>query len=163
DRAIGALLAELDRLGLYDRALIVLLSDHGEGLGDHGEEEHGFLLYRESIQVPLILKLPGGERAGDRIDRAVGLIDLLPTLLASAGAEPDDALPGRSLLAPVDAERRPVYSETWSTYIHFGWSELLSAVDGRYHYIDAPAPELYDLASDPGETRDLFGTERRAA
>ena len=161
DRSVGNLLASLDRLGLYDRALIVLLSDHGEGLGDHGEEEHGLLLYRESIQVPLIVKLPGQARAGERVARTVALIDLVPTLIAIAGLDPDPALPGRSLLATHALAPRPVYSETWSTYIQFGWSELLSAIDGRYHYIEAPEPELYDLLADPGETRNLVADERR--
>jgi len=162
DRAVGELLAALDRLGLYDDALIVLLSDHGEGLGDHGEQEHGFLLYREAIQVPLIVKLPKRERAGERIDRAVGLIDVLPTLAAAAGLPTDTTLSGHDLLGPAPEPARPVYSETWSTYIHFGWSELLSAVDGRFHYIDSPAPELFDLDADPRETRNLIGEERRA-
>lgn len=162
DRAVGDLLAALDRLGLYDRALVVLLSDHGEGLGDHGEEEHGFLLYREAIQVPLIVKLPGSERAGTRVTRTVALTDVLPTLIEAAGLAADPALPGRSLLADAPEGARPAYSETWSTYIHFGWSELLSAVDGQFHYIDSPRPELYDLVADPRETRNLIADERRA-
>lgn len=161
DRVVGELLAALDRLGLYDRTLIVLLSDHGEGLGAHGEEEHGFLLYREAIQVPLVVKLPGGRRAGERVRESVGLVDVLPTLLEGAGLEPDPTLPGRSLLAAAPGSR-PVYSETWSTFIHFGWSELLSAVDGRFHYIESPRPELYDLGADPAETTDLLDRERRA-
>lgn len=162
DRAVARLLDELDRAGLYDGALIVLLSDHGEGLGDHGEEEHGFLLYREAIQVPLIVKLPGGKRAGERIGRSVSLTDVLPTVAGIAGAETPAGVEGRSLLAEEGDPRPPVYSETFATFIHFGWSELLSAVDGRFHYIDSPAPELFDLDADPGETRNLLASERRA-
>lgn len=161
DRVVGDLLAELDARGLYDRSLILLLSDHGEGLGDHGEEEHGFLLYREAIQVPLVIKLPGGARAGERVGSTVGLIDVTPTLVAAAGLPPLPELRGRSLLA-VEPGSRPTYSETWSTFIHFGWSELLSAVDGRFHYIAGPKPELYDLDADPAETTDLLASERRA-
>ncbi|MEO8197537.1 MAG: sulfatase-like hydrolase/transferase, partial [Thermoanaerobaculia bacterium] len=162
DRAVGELLAALDRLDLYRMSLIVLLSDHGEGLGDHGDQEHGFLLYREAIQVPLIVKLPGAHRAGERVGRSVALIDVLPTLAAAAGLPADPALPGHDLVAPAPASTTPVYSETWSTFIHFGWSELLSAVDGRFHYIDSPQPELFDLDSDPGEKRNLIAEERRA-
>jgi len=162
DREVGRLLDELDRAGLYDGALIVLLSDHGEGLGDHGEEEHGFLLYREAIQVPLIVKLPGGRRAGERIGRSVSLTDVLPTVAELAGAEPPAGIEGRSLLGDDEPKRPPVYSETFATFVHFGWSELLSAVDGRFHYIDSPAPELFDLDADPGETRNLLAGERRA-
>ncbi len=161
DRAVGELLAALDRLGLYDRSLIVLLSDHGEGLGDHGDQEHGFLLYREAIQVPLIVKLPKSARAGERDRRTAGLIDVLPTLAAAAGLPAPVELGGHDLLGPAPEPSRPVYSETWSTYIHFGWSELLSAVDGRFHYIDSPKPELFDLDADPGETRNLIEEERR--
>lgn len=160
DRVVGELLAALDQRGLYQRALIVLVSDHGEGLGDHGEEEHGFLLYREAIQVPLVVKLPGGARAGERVHDTVGLVDVAPTLLEAAGVAPDPSLPGRSLLGETPGTR-PVYSETWSTFIHFGWSELLSAVDGRFHYIESPRPELFDLEADPGETSNLLESERR--
>ncbi len=160
DRVVGELLATLDERGLYDRALIVLVSDHGEGLGDHGEEEHGFLLYREAIQVPLVVKLPAGARAGERVREAVGLVDVAPTLLEAAGLEPGPSLAGHSLLSEAPGSR-PVYSETWSTFIHFGWSELLSAVDGRFHYIASPRPELFDLDADPGETTNLIATERR--
>ena len=165
DRVVGDLLAALDRLGLYQKTLIVLLSDHGEGLGDHGEQEHGILLYRESIQVPLLVKLPGERRAGERVARPVGLVDVLPTLLVAAGAPADPGLTGRDLLAtPTDAPApAPVYSETWYPYVHFGWSELVSGVEGRFHYIDSPKPELFDLAADPGERRNLLTEERRAA
>jgi len=162
DRAVGELLAALDRLGLYDEALVVLLSDHGEGLGDHGEEEHGFLLYREAIQVPLIVKLPGGERAGERVRRSVGLTDLVPTLAERAGLAAPPGLPGQSLLDEDADARKFVYSETFATFIHFSWSELLSAVGDRFHYIEGPAPELFDLDADPGETTNLIARERRA-
>ncbi len=162
DRAVRDLLDELDRLGLYDKSLIVLLSDHGEGLGDHGDQEHGFLLYREAIQVPLIIKLPASAKAGSRVRDAVGLYDVLPTLLAATGIAADSTLPGRDLLAERAEGRGPIYSETWSTFIHFGWSELFSAVDGRFHYIESPEPELYDLDADPRETRNLLTQERRA-
>lgn len=162
DLEVGRLLAALDRAGLYDDALVVLTSDHGEGLGDHGEEEHGFLLYREAIQVPLILKLPRGERGGERVRTVAGLTDLLPTIAAIADLELPAGLPGRSLLEPPGAAAPVVYSETFATFIHFGWSELLSAVDDRFHYIEGPVPELYDLDADPAERRNVLSTERRA-
>ena len=110
--------------------------------------------------MPLIVKLPGGARAGERVRAAVGLVDVAPTVLEAAGLAPDPALPGRSLLGEAPGSR-PVYSETWSTFIHFGWSELVSAVDGRFHYIESPRPELFDLEADPRETTNLLETERR--
>ena len=161
DAVVGDLLAELERLGIYDRAVIVLLSDHGEGLGEHGEEEHGVLLYREALQVPLLLKLPGGRRAGERLAAPVQLVDVAPTLLELAGLPVPAGLDGRSLLAAeAAAADRPVYGETWYPRLHFGWSELGSIIEGDWHLIDGPDPELYDLAGDPGETVNLIG--RRA-
>jgi arylsulfatase A-like enzyme/tetratricopeptide (TPR) repeat protein len=160
DAAVGELLAALDRLGLYRRSLIVLLSDHGEGLGDHGEVEHGVLLYREAIQVPLVVKLPESKRAGERVRRAVGLVDVLPTLLAAARLETDPSLPGLDLLTEPETPV-PVYAETWYPFVHFGWSELVAGIDGRFHYIDGPKPELFDLDADPGERTNLLDRERR--
>jgi choline-sulfatase len=156
DAAVGELLDGLKRLGRYDRAVVVLLSDHGEGLGDHGEAEHGILLYREALHVPLLLKLPGALDAGRRVGRAVGLVDVVPTVLGLVGAPLPTPLDGRDLLAREDS-RGPVviYGETSYPRIHLGWSELRSVVDDRYHYIDGPRPELYDVVRDPGEASPL--------
>jgi tetratricopeptide (TPR) repeat protein len=159
DRHVGTLLQSLRDAGLYDDALIVLLSDHGEGLGDHGEQEHGVLLYREALQVPLIVKLPGNERRGTRVSRTVQLVDVLPTIAAVTGASMPH-VDGRSLLD--DAPERPVYSETLYPRIHLGWSDLRSVVSWPHHLIDGPKPELYDVARDPRESRDLRESDRRA-
>lgn len=160
DAVVGALVAELRRLGVYERAVVVLLADHGEGLGDHGEEEHGVFLYREVLQVPLVVKLPGGERAGDAVSEPVQLADVAPTLLELAGLAPAPGLAGRSLLTP-GAERQ-IYAETFYPRLHYGWSELASLIGGRFHYVEAPEPELYDLAADPAERRNVLREERRA-
>ncbi len=157
DRVVGELLAELERLDVYAPAAIVLVSDHGEGLGDHGEDEHGVLLYREALQVPLILKLPGGAHAGRRVKAAAQLVDVAPTLFALAGLELPPAAPGRPLLELLeDGAPRAIYAETFFPRLHFGWSELLSLVEGSRHYIEGPDPELYDLATDPAEERNLL-------
>lgn len=162
DQVVGDLFAELKRLGIYDRATIVVLSDHGEGLGEHGEAQHGIFLYRETIQVPLLLKLPKSERGGTRVQTPVQLVDVAPTLLALAGAEVPRELPGASLtdLDPKAPPRR-LYAETFYPRIHFGWSDLASLVEGRLHYIEAPEPELYDLESDPAELRNVVATAER--
>ncbi len=165
DALVGRFLAELDRRGLYDGALVVLLSDHGEGLGDHGEDEHGLLLYRESLQVPLVVKLPGGARAGERVRRNVALIDVVPTVLELLRAPAGETLPGVSLLAAEDAAGgglRTIYSETMYPLIHFGWSDLASMVSGDLHLIEGKRLELFDLARDPGERLDRTTDERRA-
>lgn len=152
DAIVGKFLAFLKARGLYDRALIVFLSDHGEGLGDHGESEHGMFLYRETLQVPLFLKLPGGKRAGETVTAPVALADVFTTLAEVAGV-PGFTRPAgtQSLLDPPGAPPRRILSETFFPRIHFGWSDLSSLFDGRWHYIEAPKAEIYDVAADPGE------------
>jgi choline-sulfatase len=159
DAIVGRFLDSLKRRGLYDRALIVFLSDHGEGLGDHGEDEHGIFLYREAIQVPLMVKLPGSTR-GSRIAETVGLHDVMPAILGELHIASPPGLSGaRSFRAGTGV--RTVYSETFYPRLHFGWSDLHSLTDGAKHYIEAPRPELYDLRADPGETRNLVAADRR--
>jgi len=149
DAIVGGLIGHLKSLGVYDRALIVFLSDHGEGLGEHGEDQHGILLYREALQVPLMIKLPGEARGGTTVSEPFALADVKSTVLALLGL-------GR-------AEKRPLYSETFYPRIHLGWSELRSLIRGRDHYIESPRPELYDIVSDPGEARDRIADDRRTA
>jgi Flp pilus assembly protein TadD len=155
DAVVGTFLRFLKGKGLYDRALLLFLSDHGEGLGEHGEDEHGIFLYREVIRVPLFIKLPGSRGAGhDR--RAAALMDVFPTVVKAVGGEIPKNLQGSSLLARGEASgSRRVYSETLYPRFHFGWSDLASLADGRFHYIHAPRPEFYDWAADPGEKKDL--------
>jgi choline-sulfatase len=163
DAIVGDFLAELKKRGIYDQAVILLLSDHGEGLGDHGEQEHGILLYREALQVPLLLKLPGGKLGGTSVAAPAEIVDVAPTLLALAGLPLPSGLDGASLLdlRRPDASARRIYSETWYPRLHFGWSELASMIEDHSHYIDAPQPELYDLAADPGERKNVLASERR--
>ncbi len=164
DLVVGRLVDELKHLGVYDRAIVILLSDHGEGLGDHGEEEHGILLYRESLQVPLLLKLPRSESAGSRVATPAQLIDVVPTLVSLLGLPPIEHLPGVSLLELLDPASpvRSLYAETYYPRLHFGWSELASLIEDRLHLIEGPEPELFDLVSDFGETRNLIRAERRS-
>ena len=165
DAAVGSFLDDLKRRGLYEKSLVVFLSDHGEGLGDHGEDEHGVFLYREAIQVPLLVKLPSpkaGERpplAGSRVTAPVQLVDVLPTIATTVGVPGFVPAPGTlslvRLAAGDPAPERRILSETFYPRIRFGWSELHSLVDGAWQFIDAPKPELYDLHTDPGEARNL--------
>lgn len=157
DGIVGALVEELRSLGDYDEAFIVLTSDHGEGLGDHGEEEHGIFVYRESLQVPLIVKLPGQEMAGATVSSPAQIIDIPPTLLAMAGDRDAPEMTGVSLLELLGGEGpdRELYAESYYPRLYFGWSEQVSLLDDRYQFIDGPAPELFDLGADPGQRENL--------
>ncbi|MFL6245366.1 MAG: sulfatase-like hydrolase/transferase [Thermoanaerobaculia bacterium] len=163
DQIVGEFLDFLRERDLYDRSLIVLFSDHGEGLGDHGEDEHGIFLYREAIQVPLIVKLPGNSMRGRSVATAVQLSDIFPTVVELTATK-TASVPAKSLLAFVksEAQERLVYSETYYPRFHFGWSDLHSITDGRKHLIQAPRPELYDVSSDPAERTNVLEQERRA-
>jgi arylsulfatase A-like enzyme len=163
DAALGELLDGLRALGRYEGALVVLVSDHGEGLSDHGEAEHGILLYREALHVPLLVKLPRAEHGGSRRAGLAGLRDVAPTVAAVLGVTPPKAAHGRSLLDAAGAAAASVYSETYYPRIHLGWSELRSLVDARYHLIDGPRPELYDLERDPAEKADVLAEKAQTA
>ncbi len=159
DEVVGRFVARLKEKHLYDRALVIFLSDHGEGLGEHGELEHGIFLYRDTIRVPLFVKLPGNGRAGETVAAPVGLVDVFPTIARAVGLAPPGGLAGASLLEQPGATSgsRRVYSETLYPRLRLGWSDLASLVDERFQYIEAPRPELYDILTDPGETTNLAG------
>lgn len=160
DAVVGRFLQDLKSRGIYDQAMVILLSDHGEGLGDHGEKEHGVFVYRETIRVPLIVKLPGSTRAGESVEEPVQLIDVAPTIASLTGAGGDRQWRGTSLLE-VPKEARRIYSESMLPRIHFGWSELRSLVDAQHHFIEAPRVELYDLSVDGFERDNIAAQERR--
>jgi len=163
DSQLARLFDYLRKSNLYDRTLIVLLSDHGESLGEHGEDEHGFFIYNSTLHVPLIFKLPRGEGAPRVVRRTVGSIDVAPTLLELLHMQ--DPLrrqfQGTSLASEMlgkgAASARPVYSETFYPRDSFGWSELRCISTDRLKYIQAPHPELYDLRSEPQELHNLYG------
>jgi arylsulfatase A-like enzyme/Flp pilus assembly protein TadD len=163
DELIGRLRAALEARGLLDQALVVVTSDHGEGLGEHGESAHGFFAYETTLRVPWIVHGPG-VRAGGRLGVTARGVDLTPTALEMLGVAPPATmrLAGRSLapaLRGATMADEPVYAESLLPLLHYGWSDLRVLRDGRWKYIQAPRPELYDLAQDPGETRNLAGRE----
>ena len=159
DAIVGRFLADLERRNLYDKSLIILCGDHGEGLGDHGEQEHGVLLYREVLHVPLIVKLPGRKDAGRRVAAPAQLVDILPTIAEVVGAKAPAGLPGRSLIGL--SGNRAIYSETMYPRLHLGWSQLRSLTDSHDHYIESPSPELYDIVTDPAEKQNIRDQRRR--
>jgi choline-sulfatase len=161
DEVVGHLLDELRSLDVYEKALIVFLSDHGESLGDHGEDEHGIFLYRSTLQVPLIMKLPQAKMAGETASYPVQLIDVYPTLVSALGLPPREHLQGTPLLAQPRPEARdnPIYAETFFPRLHFGWSDLAALITDPYHFIEGPQPELYDILRDPEEANNLIDAE----
>jgi arylsulfatase A-like enzyme/cytochrome c-type biogenesis protein CcmH/NrfG len=171
DEQVGRLLRFLKEKGIYQNTVIVLCGDHGESLGEHGEKTHGFFIYNATMHVPLIIRLPDSrlpERATRTVAGPVSLVDLMPTVLGAVGLEIPSQVQGRSLLPELRADRtdqanrdRALYGETFMPRIHFNWSELRGSENTKYHFIDAPRPELYDLAKDPGEVHNLF-TDKKA-
>lgn len=162
DETVGRFLKWLKGKGLYDRATIVLSSDHGEGLGDHGELEHGLFLYDETIRVPLVVKLPRDVNHGHRVAAPVQQIDLVPTILDLLDVPKPAALRGRSLRAVLEGRRQvlaaqPFYAESFCARDRLGWSELRAITEGGYRFIRAPREELYDLAQDPAERTNVLG------
>jgi choline-sulfatase len=160
DAIVGGFIDFLKARNLYDRAVIILLSDHGEGLSEHGEAEHGIFLYREDLHVPLLLKLPGNAQAGSTIKAPAALIDVLPTVASLTGIQAP-ALRGASLLELDHYPPRSLYAESLYPRIHLGWSDLRSLVDAEHHLIRAPSAELYDMTRDPAEKTNIIESERR--
>jgi len=163
DGIIGDFLAYLEGRGLLNTALIVFTSDHGEGLGDHDESTHGYFLYESTLRVPLIIRWPQGWKRppNDRVGEPASVLDIAPTILDALGLPRASAMQGRSLITEKRAAE--IYSESLYARNHFGCAALRAVRAGRYKYIDAPHPELYDLSSDPDESRNLYGTEQPKA
>jgi Tfp pilus assembly protein PilF len=158
DSCIAKLVAALEQAGQLDRTLVLVIADHGEGLGDHGESEHGLFLYESVLHVPWIMRLPARDAAGTVVKTQVRTIDVAPTIAAIAGL----AMPkvdGESVVpmirGTVPRDPAPSYAETFYPKWHFGWSELKSMRVGDWKYIDAPKPELYDMRTDAAERRNL--------
>ena len=163
DSQVGRLIAFLKAKGLYQNTMIVLSGDHGESLGEHGEKTHGFFIYNATLHVPVIIHLPGEETA-KVLPELASLTDLMPTVLQALKIDIPSQTQGRSLIPLItpakDEGPRNLYAETFLPRIHFNWSELRSIETEKYQFIQAPKPELYDLSTDPGETRNLYAEKK---
>jgi arylsulfatase A-like enzyme/Tfp pilus assembly protein PilF len=159
DSQVGALMEQLEELGIRDKTLVIFTSDHGEGLGEHGEQTHSLLIYDSTLHVPLIFNAPSRLPRGKVIHRQTCLVDVVPTVLALLGEEVPDDLDGVSLCQPPPAEPRPVLIETIATMTLHGWAPLVGVRREDYKYILAPTSELYDLQRDPGELNNLYAAE----
>jgi len=158
DHELGRLVAWLKQARLYDSSMILMASDHGESLGEHGEHEHGFFIYNATVHVPLIVKpLAGSRIRAGRVARPVETGAIAATLLGVAKIHDGmgSQLQSSGLLAGGDEPDSAAYSETFYPFSSFGWNPLHALETNRYHYIEAPAPELYDLAADPEEKNNV--------
>ena len=153
DRSLAQVIDELKRLDLYEQSLIILTSDHGEMLGSHGEQTHSYFVYEPAIQVPLIVKLPGGQYAGTVVDEMAGLVDIVPTVCSLLGLKPAAQVSGRDLLAPLDSDRM-VYCESMTPQ-RYDANGLWALAGRRWKYVHTTVAELYDLQADPTERINL--------
>jgi arylsulfatase A-like enzyme/Flp pilus assembly protein TadD len=176
DSAVGKLLDELRKHGLYDETLIAVMADHGESLGAHGENTHGIFLYDETLHVPLLFKLPASHAAGKKIDTRARLVDVAPTILQEAGLPIPKEMQGESLsplmnkpafcsgvAACASEEDRPAYAETDYPHRAFGWSSLRALRTGKYLFVRAPDRELYNQAADPDSAHNLAAGSKAVA
>ncbi len=168
DSALGKLFQYLRQRGLYDRALVVMMSDHGESLGAHGESMHGIFLYDETIHVPLVFKLPNALLAGKRVTTRVRLVDVAPTLLSMLSLPLPPTFQGQSLVPEMKSGLKaagdlPAYAETEYPHRAFGWAGMRSMRAGKYLYVRAPKRELYDQTVDKAAEHNLAASSPAVA
>jgi len=160
DAVVGSLIAALEASGTLDSTIVAAVGDHGESLGEHGEDEHGVFLYEGVLRIPWILRLPERERAGAIVAEQVRSIDLMPTVLELAGVAAHAGMDGESVASVGrGAGRRDPpasYADAHYPRLHFGWSLLRSLRIGEWKYIDAPRPELYDLRAGRAERENVI-------
>jgi len=160
DQSLGSLIQLLKNRGVWDRTVVVVVGDHGEGNGEHKEDTHSLLAYNATLHVPLIIRVPGLS-GGIRIEQRVGTVDIMPTILELLDIGGPEGLQGRSLAGLMGVGGQLIepqglyYAETLSPRLSHGWGELRVLFDGHFKYIHGPRPELYDLEADPGELVDL--------
>jgi arylsulfatase A-like enzyme/lipopolysaccharide biosynthesis regulator YciM len=155
DQQLGQFFQFLKDEGLYDKSLIIMAADHGEGLGQHDERTHGFFIYESTVRVPLIIRAPF-QFPTKKVTNVVELIDLAPTILEALDIPIPPSYQGESLLRLMFGNRQrkkdTAYVETYYPRLHFGWSELKALYfDNHWKYILAPKEELFDLKADNGE------------
>ncbi len=166
DASLGKFFAELKTKRIFDGALLAVTSDHGEGLGGHGENTHGILLYDETIHVPLLVKLPQGKNAGLHVRVRAGLVDVAPTILEAVQIPVSSQMQGQSLFRVMGlaaAPDRPSYAETAYPQRAFGWSKLAALRTGNYLYVKSPSPELYDTVADVSAKLNIVDQNKAAA
>jgi choline-sulfatase len=158
DSALNHFVAYLNKQLWYDSALIIVVGDHGEGLGEHHEDTHGIFLYDSTTHVPLTVRLPNAQEAGRVVDEQVRTTDIMPTILDLLGISTSSSMDGTSLMPFIlgtETTARTVFGAT-DYPLRFGWAPLRSVRKEGFKFIEAPRPEFYDLRSDPGELRNYY-------
>jgi len=161
DSALAHLIAFLEKTSSYANAIVIVVGDHGEGLGEHGEETHGLFLYDSTLHVPLILKLAGAAQHGTVVDAQVRTTDILPTILALTNVPAPAQLNGESLLTLIKGQThagRTLFGET-DYPLRWGWAPLRALRADNTKLIEAPRPEFYNLQSDPSELKNLYAPD----
>ncbi len=160
DEQIGRCVSWLERSGLDKNTIMILIGDHGEGLGSHGEGTHGYFIYDYALHVPFLAAVPFPDMQGKRVSAQVRSVDVFPTLLDLAGIKSPTGVEGRSLVRmmfnPDAKDDGPAYGESMAPNIQYGWSALRTLRTTRYKYIDAPRAELYDLTQDADEQLNIL-------
>jgi arylsulfatase A-like enzyme len=155
DASIGELLDALRASGELDETLVVVLADHGEALGRHGEESHSVYCYDSTLAVPLLVRHPDGRGAGTRSRAPVSAVDVLPTFVAALGLGGPGDVDGMSLFAGDPPAERGIYFESYAAFVNYRWSPLAGWLQGGLKLVHGAAPLAFDVASDPGETSDV--------
>jgi len=167
DSQVGRVVEYLESKGLLDRTVVVAIGDHGESLGEHGEDAHGFFVYEAATRVPFIVRAPFERTRGRRVADPVRTVDVVPTVLDLLGLPAVPSMSGRSLAPLMTGAAVELglegYSEALYPLHHYGWSDLRALRSGRFKVIDAPRPELYDLDSDPKELANIYQDRRIVA
>ncbi len=165
DEVLGQLVNHLNEKGRLERTLVVVTSDHGESLGDHGERTHGVFAYDSTLRVPLVF-WSSPHLSPKRVESPVRLIDLAPTLMDLFGLPIPQSCEGSSLVDVVNGDSTdipPVYFEAMNAHLARNWAPLTGVVVDGYKFIDLPIPELYDLGHDPEEQENLYGQQAERA
>ena len=161
DSALAHFIAYLRQSARYRNAVIIVVGDHGEGLGEHHEDTHGIFLYDSTTHVPLIVKLPAALHSGTVVSAQVRTVDVVPTIVELSGAPALERRDGDSLtpyFAGTDETSRPAFGET-DYPLRFGWAPLRSLRSEGFKFIEAPRPELYDLQLDTAELHNHYESQ----
>jgi len=158
DAAVDQLVDALEHAGALDDTFIAVVGDHGEGLGDHGEDAHGVFAYDSTLRVPFLLRHGDGYGAGTRSDEIVSVVDVFPTLIEALGLGEAGVNDGISLYRSTVPDGRGAYFESYYGHLQYGWAPLVGWVDGRGKFLHAARTEYYDIDADPGELNDLVAS-----